>query len=130
MSQDESRDANATVVAVGRKGELGANRAYTVARVASSANQGFAILSLRCDHQCDHLAEIHVGQLLELRGRQIFLWAEEASVNRVSIQVLERIQDSVVVIVTDGPNCDRSAILQCLTGSIVLRIHHPSQSMM
>jgi hypothetical protein len=57
---------------------------------------------LRCDHQCDHLAEIHVGQLLELRGCQIFLWAEEASVNRVSIQVLERIQDSVVVIVTDG----------------------------
>ena len=65
--------------------------------------------------------------LLELRGRQIFLWAEEASVNRVSIRSFEHIQDSVVVIVTDGPNCDRSAILQCL---IVLRIHHPSQSMM
>jgi Icc-related predicted phosphoesterase len=96
----------------------------SIARVTSSANQGFAILSLRCDHQCDHLAEIHVGQLLELRLRQNLLWAEEASVNRVSIQVLEHFQDCVAVIVTDGPNCDRSAILQCLAAGIVSRIHH------
>ena len=69
MSQDETRDANAPIVAVGRKGEFGANRAHSAAREASSANQDFAILSLRCGHQCDHLAEIYVGQLLELCGR-------------------------------------------------------------
>ena len=129
MLQDKRRHAKAPIVAVGDESDFGLVRTRSLSGVASSANQDFAISSLRRDDESNDLAEIDIGQLLEFAVAQFFLWAEEAAVHRLTIQVLECIQKAAHVDSLNGPNGDSGAILQAFAGSVDSRVHR-AQSMM
>jgi len=118
MLQDKRCNAKAPIVAVGHEGDFGFVRTRSLSGVASSANQGLAILSLRGDDESNHLAEIDIGQLLEFAVAQFFLGAEEAPVHRLTIQVLECFQKAALVASLNGPNGDSGAILQDFVGGV------------
>ena len=127
MLQDERGNAAAAIVAVGHKGDLGS--VFTLSGVASSADQNFAVCSLRRDDESNDLAEVDVGQLIEFAVAQLFLGTEEAPVDRLAVEALECLQQAALVLSANGPNGDGSAILQDFVGGVVARIHSV-QSMM
>ncbi len=81
MAQNDGCDAETAVVAVGHEGDLGLTRAGILGRITSSADQRLAILRLYGNHQGDNVAEIDLGQLLEIALRQFLLGSEKAPVN-------------------------------------------------
>src|SRR4029077_18260870 len=108
---------------------FGFARTHSLSGVASSANQNSAIRSLRRDDESNDLAEIDIGQLLELVVAQLFLGAEEAPVHRFPIEVLECFQKAALVASLNGPNGDGVTIFQDFAGRVGSRVHL-AQSMM
>src|SRR6476646_333428 len=111
------------------KAIFGFARSRSLGGVTSSANQDFAIRSLRRDDERNDLAEIDIGQLLEFAVAQLFLGAEEAPVHRLPIEVLESFQKAALVAYLNGTNGEGGAVLQELAGSVGSRVHR-AQSMM
>ena len=96
MPQQQGGDAASAIRLCDYKSKLGAFRLLPfvcVCGIAAITNDDLLAVCLRdCRHQGDDLAEIHIGNLLELNIRQILLRTEEAAVDRLTIESPERVK--------------------------------------
>ena len=96
MPQQQGGDAASAIRLCDYKSKLGAFRLLPfvcVCGIAAITNDDLLAVCLRdCRHQGDDLAEIQIGNLLELNIRQILFRTEEAAVDSLTIESPERVE--------------------------------------
>ena len=70
------------------------------------------------------MIEIDFGELIKLGIWQLLLGAEEASIDRVPVKLIESIENAHPVIHPDGAHRNLCAVLQGLADEIVAMISH------
>jgi hypothetical protein len=103
MPQQDGCDAASPVRLCDYEGQLGTSRLrpFVCGVAAIADNNLLAVCSRYCRHQGDDLPEIHIGNPLEFGVRQRLLRTEEAAVDRLTIEGLERVKDPLLVVFPD-----------------------------